>query len=389
MCEPNVLNRLTEEWNDLKEIIVYGYGRVAVRNIGKLWEDFSIGGIIDNNSELQGVNYKGIPIRTFEQSKEQIRNKKIVVATSSLAYASISKGLKNAGLKEFQDFCRLEDFMPEWYWKNKNEVCLSQIFSSVTSRCTFNCKYCNMLMPYYTKDNHYDYTAEDILADFDALFQRVDYLTSYFVIGGEPLLNKELGRILETVFDKYGSKIGYMQIITNGSVIPSGELMRVIKKCNIHVRISDYTHVLPYKKKLQQVKNTLSKNGIPYSISIYETWMDLGFPEKVEPIGETKEAEKKHMLLCSPGCHIMSDKKVFYCGLIFSAEKCGLYHLQQEDYVDLEKKKDGLEAKEEILRYCLGDVKNEAISICNVCRGSGSDNRHIVGVAEQCRKRQN
>lgn len=386
MHQLNVLNRLSEDWNDLKEIIVYGYGRVAARNIGKLWKDFHIKCIIDNNPKLQGEEYKGILIQSFEQARNLIPGTKVIVATSALAYASITKDLERIGLKEFQDFSRLEDFMPEWYWKNRHEVCLSQMFSSVTSRCTFNCKYCNMLMPYYNKENHYEYTAEDILADFDVFFQRVDYLTSYFVIGGEPLLNKDLSRILEAVYDNYGDRIGYMQVISNGSIVPDQELLRVIKKCDIQVRLSDYTHVLPYEKKLQKVKDTLTENGISYSMSIYETWMDPGFPEKIEPIGKTREEARKHMLLCSPGCHILSDKKVFYCGLIFSSEKCGLYRLQPGDYVDLEKSCGQLEDKEEMLKYCLGCVKNDYISICNVCRGSGSDNAHVIGVAEQCRR---
>lgn len=384
MNEMDVLNRLSDEWNGLKEIIIYGYGRVAVRNIGKLWNDFEIKCIVDNDPKLQGESYRGIPVQALEQVKEQINGKiKIIVTTSALAYASIFRDLQRIGLEEFKDFCRLEDFMPEWYWKNKHEVCLSQIFSSVTSRCTFNCRYCNMLMPYYKKENHYDYTAEDILADFDVLFQRIDYLASYFVIGGEPLLNKNISRILEMVFDKYGARIGYMQIISNGSVVPDKELMRVIKKCGIHIRLSDYTHVLPYGKRLQEVKDTLTENGIAYSMSIYETWMNLGFPEKVTPIGKDKEAAKKHMLLCSPGCHIMSDKKVFYCGLIFSAEKCGLYELQPGDYVNLVQSQGKNKDKEEILKYCLGCVKNDYISVCNVCNGSGSDNERVISVAEQ------
>ena len=52
MTEYNVLNRLSEDWNDLIEIIVYGYGRVSVRNIGKLQQDFQIKYIIDNNLQI-------------------------------------------------------------------------------------------------------------------------------------------------------------------------------------------------------------------------------------------------------------------------------------------------------------------------------------------------
>lgn len=53
----------------------------------------------------------------IEEVKDKIQNKKIVVATSSVAYAEISEQLKSIGMQENIDFCRLKDFMAEWYWK--------------------------------------------------------------------------------------------------------------------------------------------------------------------------------------------------------------------------------------------------------------------------------
>lgn len=381
MMEWNVLNKLTEDWNDLDEVVVYGFGRVAQRNIGKINRDFKIKYIVDNDRKLADTDYHGIKIKRFEQVSHLIGNYKIIVVTSSFAYASIEKDLQSIGLKEFIDYCRLEDFLPEWYWKNRHEVCLSQVFSSVTSRCTFRCKHCNMLMPYY--NHHYDYTAEEIMKDMELLFRRVDYLTSYFVLGGEPLLNRDLARILERVHQKFGDRIGYIQVISNGSVVPDEALLRVLKKCDIKVRISDYTHVLPYSERLQQVKDILRDNGIDYSMSIYTSWMDLGFPEKVPCIGKNVDEAKQHMLTCSPGCHILNDKKFFYCGLIFSAEKCGLYQLQDGDFIDLQKSEGSLADRKQIMKYCLGEVEKGYISICNICRGSGSDNERVIGVAEQ------
>ncbi|HBA68599.1 MAG TPA: hypothetical protein DCZ40_04485, partial [Lachnospiraceae bacterium] len=73
------------------------------------------------------------------------------------------------------------------------------------------------------------------------LFKRVDYLASYYLIGGEPLLNRELPSIISAVHEKFGSRIGYIQIITNGSIVPSKELISVMGKCKVKVRISDYT----------------------------------------------------------------------------------------------------------------------------------------------------
>lgn len=376
------LNKLSEDWKDLEEIIVYGFGRVAQRNIKKLKQDFRIKYIIDNNPALGIYSYEGIPVQKLDAVKEELRKYKIIVPTSTLAYDSISKDLKPLGLEEYKDYCRLEEFLPEWYWKYRNQVCVSQIFSTVTSRCTFKCKYCSMLMTHYTE--HYDYKVQDIIEDFDCLFRRLDYLCSYYVIGGEPLINKDLPEILETVYEKYGNKIGYMQIITNGSIVPNEELIRVLKKCNVCVRVSDYTHAIPYNKKLQEVINCLKKNDIEYAISKYETWANLGFPEKIEPIGDTKEELRCHMLNCAKGCHSMNDKKLYFCGLLYASEKIGLYQLQPGDYVDLTKSSgDEITDKEEILKYFLGDVQNGYISLCKICRGQGTDNPFMIPVAEQ------
>lgn len=375
-------NKLSDEWNSVSEIVVYGFGKVAQRNIGKMAKDFVIKRIIDNSPELEGKSYGNIKITKFSEVSQLIKKEKIIVTTSSFAYSSIRKDLEELGMEEFIDFCRLEDFLPEWYWKNRNQVCLSQVFSSITSRCTFNCKHCNMLMPYYKQ--HYEYSPDEIEADLALLFQRVDYLTSYFIIGGEPFLHKELDMILERVCHKFGDKIGYIQIITNGSVIPNQNVLQVIEKFGVKVRLSDYSQKIPYSDRLQKVIDILREYNIEYSMGIYKEWMDLGFPDKVPCIGKSREDAKKHMLNCSPGCHIISERKFFYCGLMFSAEKCGLYQLEKDDYIDLRRShSDPLEDKKEIMKYCLGEIDKGFISICNICRGSGSDNDKIIEVAEQ------
>ena len=63
----------------------------------------------------------------------------------------------------------------------------------------------------------------------------------YYLVGGEPFLNTELGIIIKEVCKRYGDRIGCFQIITNGSVLPSHELLLLLKENNVLVRISDYT----------------------------------------------------------------------------------------------------------------------------------------------------
>ena len=382
----DVLNRLTDSWQDLQEIAVYGFGKVAQRNIDKIARDFSVKCIVDNAPKYaEEGSYQGIAIRNLQAAKEILKKYKVIVCTSSLAYASIQKDLQSLGLREFEDYCRLEDFMPEWYWKYRREVVISQMSSSITSRCTLNCERCNVFMPYYKE--HYDTTADELLQDMDLLFQRVDYLTSYFVFGGEPLLNKNLPEMLRRVYEKYHGRIGYMQIITNGTVVPSQELLEACEACKVKIRLSDYTRQVPYEKKLAEVKETLDKSKVEWSMGVYDTWLSLEFPVVKKPIAPNPEEAKKHMLACSQGCHMVGDGRLYYCGALCNAQRCGLWQLREGDYVDLEKSEGSLEQdKLRVLRYCLGDVDKKYISLCNVCWGAGADNPHEVVAGVQMKR---
>ena len=232
-------------------------------------------------------------------------------------------------------------------------------------------------MPYYKE--HYNTTTEELIKDMDLLFQRVDYLTSYFVFGGEPLLNKNLPEMLKKIYEKYHDRIGYMQIITNGTIVPSPELLEVCKTCGVKIRLSDYTRQVPYDKKLAEVKETLDKSGVDWSMGVYDTWLSLEFPAEKKPIAGNPKDAKKHMLACSQGCHMVGDGRIYYCGALCNAQRCGLWQVREGDYVDLQETDGSLEKdKLRLLRYCLGDVDQQFISMCNVCWGAGADNKHEV-----------
>lgn len=387
MQENNTLNRLPDDWNYITELVIYGYGRVARRNIKKLSQDFKIKYIIDNNPAFQrNHGSQEWEVRTFQQIKKEIRYKqyKIVVATAASSFISIKKDLESIGLHEYKDFCRIEEFFLEWYWKNRHMVCLSQVNSSLTSRCTFNCKHCATLMPYFTE--HYTYKVDEIVKDLSLLLKRVDYLASYYLVGGEPFLNKSIGDIIEAVCKRYREKIGCIQIISNGSVIPDRHVLEMLKRYDVEVRLSDYTNEIAYKEQFERTVKTYYDNGIIYYVNKFE-WLDLGFPNDVNINWNNVSEIKKHMLLCSTGCHALNEKKFYYCGTLYYAEKSGLFNLMEDDYIDLTKFGETIEKdKERIMKYCLGEIEKEYLSLCKFCRGFGADNKFSVKAAEQMKR---
>ena len=178
--------------------------------------------------------------------------------------------------------------------------------------------------------------------------------------------------------------IGYIQVISNGSLMPDQELLETMKKCGVRVRLSDYTHVLSYEKKLAEVKRCLEAHEIPYDMSVYKQWFDLGTNTcPIPAYSDSPESTASHMRLCATGCHQLNDRRFFFCGQGFARPKKGFCSLEEGDYIDLSKCTGTVEEKEMLLRFCMGYPPKGYISVCRTCYGMGSDNDRIVSVAEQ------
>jgi len=377
--------KLSNDWDSIKEIVIYGFGRVCQRIYPKLRNDFKIKYIVDNDMQL--TEYDGVKIYKINDIAKDILNHKIVITTSQKIYEEIREDLEKLGAKEYSDFCRGEDFIIEWYWRNKKEICIPQVTAALTSRCTFNCKNCVSLMPYFNES--FDYSTEDILRDLESLFHYVDYIASYYLVGGEPLLSPILADVISSVYQKYEKKIGLLQIITNGSVVPDEKLLSVLKAYNVQVRVSNYTKTIKYETKFNQVIEALKQNGINYSIGDYKEWVDIGFPATTVDFGTDIEVLNNHTKACSTGCHALNDGKLYYCGTLFFAEKSELFTLKEDDYIDLRieenwtNKESLQQLKYNIMEYCRAERKGKYLSLCRYCRGCGADNTHICQVAEQ------
>ena len=171
-----------DSWSKINKIYVYGFGKVAIANIDKFIDDFEVCGIIDNSEKNYGKKYRDIDVITQEEYQNIGSKEKVIILTAGTALSSIKTKLEAIGKKEYRDFCDMDTFVNEWYWQFRNQVCIGKVTTSVTTKCTFNCQYCNMLMPYYKTPQIYP--VDMLKKDADALFGIVDFVTSFVIIGG-------------------------------------------------------------------------------------------------------------------------------------------------------------------------------------------------------------
>lgn len=371
--------KLSEDWGALLNegsIIPYGIGRIGRRVLPALLKKFKIPFLVDRRKASEKV--LGLDVFNIEEAAPVIKEKKlkIVVTTVRYSYDEIAKELILYGFKEYQDFCMFERFAGEWNLRWRNRCVLSKIDTVITSRCTLKCRDCNLFIGY--ANHHADMGLEDLKKNFDIFFDSVDYVYEYTLLGGEPFIHVELDQILSYLMENYGNRIGKVNLISNGTIVPRENVLGLMKKYDMTVHISDYTQSVKYEKKLAEVIETFSKNGIEYYVIPNNTWKDVKYPGKEF----TAENPREHMLLCGHSTHSVGNGKLYWCDPAFAAECFTGFKAMADDSLDLVMNKENnskYEATRNILKYMLGDVNERGyMSICEKCAGVGRDNSEIV-----------
>lgn len=371
--------KLSEDWGELLSegsIVPYGIGRIGRRVIPALLKEFKIPFLIDRKKDSEKV--LGLDVIDLSEAAPIIKEKnlKIVVTTVRYSYDEILKELISFGFKEHRDFCMFERFAEEWNLRWRNKCVLSKIDTVITSRCTLRCRDCNLFIGYVKHQE--DMGLSDLKRNFDIFFDSVDYVYEYTLLGGEPFIHTELGQILGYLLETYGDRIGKVNLISNGTILPCENVLELMKRYEVSVHISDYTQSVSYGKKLTEVIKAFSERGIEYYVIPNNTWKDVKYPGNEY----TAENPREHMLLCGHSTHSVGNGRLYWCDPAFAAECFTGFKAREDDSLDLldnKNKNSKYEASLNILKYMLGDVNERGyMSICEKCAGVGRDNGEIV-----------
>lgn len=379
------LNNLEDRhWKSLKKIVIFGFGRQGKKMYPTLNRDFEIAAIIDNSPEKQGTEVDGRTILSFEQGKSFLHQHKIIVTTSQYYYQTIREQLRSIGLRENEDYVMYQQFVTEWYYKYRNKIHVLKTDISLTTLCTLNCENCMQFLPYWKEGRRKENSLETMKEDIDTYFNCVDYLLDLDIVGGEPFLYRDLKGFITYIGENYRERMGYIGFITNGMIVPKDEILELLCKYSMDVSISDYSEDIEYKNKIDLLCEKLEEYHISYMRNKHIDWFDFGFPKDLYHY--EGEAAVKHMQCCNSIEHILDDKKLFYCGLEWSAQKGGLYPIEEKAYVDLKKVEEGKVDRKDILEMILANIEGGCMEFCKVCGGFGIDNNNRVETAKQYKK---
>lgn len=379
-----LFKKIETQKEELK-IAIYGAGKIG----GELYRLLKKCGIdsvfIDNDKDKQRNGHMGETVVSYEVYS---------VHTEEFTWVAISATERNAvemeqqlsllGMQPHIDYGRKREFVNDilplimFVKFEKSFVGLAQI--SVTERCSLKCKKCAHAC-YHVEATHKDLTIEQVKKSADSFFSRVDVIDEFVLIGGEPLLYKNLPGAVAYIGEKYRDHMNIFSITTNGTIMPSEELMKECKKYQVLFRISNYSGTLPrLKPKYENLVQLLHDHEIDYSLCAEEKlWMDYGF-EYVNRCASDAELEKVFDA-CRTPCHEVRENRLYYCVMARSVSENLGYDVGQKDYLDLESM-DKKEWRKDLLDFVLGYSEKGYLDMCNFCHGAEVEN-YPIPAAEQ------
>lgn len=254
--------------------------------------------------------------------------------------------------------------------KCNNELNLSFVALSITERCSLKCKHCSVLAPYYIRPM--DEPCEEIITYFSRFLDCIDSIAELQIGGGEPLMHKELDRIVSWCLQQ--EKIKEISIFTNSTIIPNNKLLETFQNQKIKLLLDDYGSI---SRNFDKIVELCEKRNIRYLKQKFLHWDDLGTFDSEE---NDENILKNRFQFCSFGnVNSFMKGKLYRCTTAARIEDMGLVNDDPSDYVDFRMEGNLEELKEKIRQLMTQKSYHQG---CKKCAGI-SNSAVGISVAEQ------
>ena len=220
----NIKNIYEKFKSNSSPIILFGsgfYGKLAYSALTQ--KDIDVECFVDENPTQHGKFIYDKIIVSLEELKKKSKDA-IIFLCSGYVISSLSKKLKELGFKNlyncvslFEDlnfnkeklsFDGVNNYLDVKTINRKIEIYKSgckeidyqklnikYIDIMITEKCSLKCKDCSNLMQYYQKPVNSDLNI--LINSIDKIMASVDKIFEFRVLGGEPFMNKEIGKIIK------------------------------------------------------------------------------------------------------------------------------------------------------------------------------------------------
>lgn len=262
-----------------------------------------------------------------------------------------------------------------------DKLIMERVSLETTKACNFNCKLCAADAPYRRAEH--DFSLQEQEAVLEKYFSVVSYVKKFTLTGGEPLLYSELSGLILYIA-KYLSQIGMVEIITNGSICPSDDLIAACKSLGKQLifLVDDYGPNLSLQ--INEIRSRLGQAEIAYIIrnnkpedSHCGGWVDYGDPR--QQINFSSRDMETVFSKCAIAQKLKFNFNVYY-GIMYPCEqvrRCvqfGSTPNYQNECVDL---LDDTTTIAELREKIQNIYRLKSLSACAFCKGMCDDSERF------------
>jgi organic radical activating enzyme len=205
-----------------------------------------------------------------------------------------------------------------------HRISVPQIEFVLTTRCTLRCQNCSVFMPAFNKAGHLDCTLEQFKKDFDTFIGLVDRVQEILLLGGEPLIYKDLPAVVDYV--SANPKVRCVKVISNGTIVPTQNLLdalaRHTKKTVFYISNYSANAEIAPLLKIDIIIDALKKNGVEYLMVRDLKWLNW---KEGHPHNRSPEELTTLFRSCSVNkCMALMDGKIYVCSPAASYYNLGM-----------------------------------------------------------------
>lgn len=262
-----------------------------------------------------------------------------------------------------------------------DKIVFHRVVFDPTYCCTLKCRLCCAGVPQLPSPLPY-YTYEELTSDISRFFELVDAVDIFTISGGEPLLHKRIADIVGYV-RAFRDRIGRLELITNGTLLPSEELLLNMKEAGGRVLLDDYGPALSIKA--EEFEQMLIAHGVKYERRYQGTtekgahcggWIDCTtYLEEERTEKELKRRADKCIQIHELRCNPSMDGKLYPCPNQATWTKNGKLPDEPAYYLDL---RDNVTPLEEQRKRASEYIKIPYLPACKHCNGYFDDAKRYV-----------
>lgn len=356
-----------------KRIYLFGAGEYGGFFMDYFSKEFHVIGFIDSNPQKQNTLIRGKECISLEQVQLS-EGEAIVLTISQYVRAGAVEMLEKRGFCRNVDYFLIEEFLSVYYLYKYDKVYFLNLSFLPSTVCNLKCRHCLNFNPFAKQFYVREFDA--LKADVDLFFSCVDYVMLFHVSGGEPMLYKHIADLIEYIDSHYRDKIGKLRTVTNGTIIPSKEILQTLSKCNVEVTLDDYRDAVPkYKDNFDVICRKFEEYQIPYYVNKVENWIDLA-PEKTDYSQMSEEWLIRHRDECAQTWQELRDGKLYSCNYAAYATVAGI--AGEQDLEEAYSLREHTQAdKKHLVEFRLGYTTKGYTNFCKKCRGFTTTNGNV------------